>query len=105
MKKPAAKKKRLPLDEWFVKAMHSGRRRYLTVPPHIKELPCGHTREVGGREFAIKWTPKGWIHCGSGCKTILALPEVAMVGDYPGHSETRSGRADQPQETWSYMNR
>ncbi len=54
-------KVQLSLNDWFTRAVKSGRD-FLTVPPHITVLPCGHTRSQAEPEFCLRRVRDGWVH-------------------------------------------
>ena len=68
-------RQKLGLKAWFVRATLSGRT-YLTVPPHIAELPCGHVLTNNSPPFTLRKTAKGWMHQSPDCREVLELPET-----------------------------
>jgi len=66
---------KVTFDSWFAKEGNSGRD-HLTVPLHIKQLPCGCTRGPKDAPFALRKNKNGiWIHPYAECKD----PVVAAV--------------------------
>ncbi len=81
-------KKQLSFSEWLEKTINKTFKKYLTIPKHITQLPCGCKRDISATPFYIKKIQKGWIHwsCRSDDNLITLNKEVANQNHIHPHN-------------------